>query len=236
MKSFIVGLLLCSSSLYAADYFPPQFTAEYKLYAEGWTVGKGTRTLTRLPDGKFKFETIAKSTGFLSLFKKIRIEERSIFMRTKTGKIRPLEYSYRQTGSQSRTNQVLFDWSKGIAKNTFKGKTKIIPLEDGTFDRLLYQLVLMLDLNQGKRKIRYLVVDKGKIKVYTPRFIGKERIDTGIGELKTVKYVRESSSNNKRRTTLWCARALHYLPVQVEHVEADGDVFSMVLQSVRKIQ
>ncbi len=53
-----------------------------------------------------------------------------------------------------------------------------------------------------------------------------------MGELETLKYQRISTSNKKRRTTLWCAPSLHYLPVQVEHIEANGDVFSMVLQSV----
>jgi len=233
MKALFVALflLLSNNGIYAND-FPPPFTAEYKVYAKGFSVGKGTRTLTRLKKGKFLFKTVAETTGFLSFFKKIRIEEQSLFTRTKSGKIRPLKYSYRQTGSRKRTNEVIFYWSKGIAKNTFKGQTKMIALQEGTLDRLLYQLVLMQDLKQGKRKLKYLVADKGKIKEYTPKFIGNERVETGMGKLNSLKYMRVS---NKRRTTLWCAPALHYLPVQVEHVEADGDVFSMLLQSVRKI-
>jgi len=234
MKALFVALflLLGNNGTYAND-FPPLFTAEYKVYAKGFSVGKGTRTLTRLKEGKFLFKTVAETTGFLSFFKKIRIEEQSLFTRTKSGKIRPLKYSYLQkTGSKKRTNEVIFYWTKGMAKNTFKGKTKRIPLQEGTLDRLLYQLVLMQDLKQGKRKLKYLVADKGKLKEYTPKFIGNERVKTGMGKLNSIKYMRVS---NKRRTTLWCARALGYLPVKVEHVEADGDVFSMLLQSVRQI-
>jgi len=233
MKALFVALflLLSNNGIYAND-FPPPFTAEYKVYAKGFSVGKGTRTLKRLKNGKYLFKTVAETTGFISFFKKIRIEEQSIFTRTKSGTIRPLKYTYRQkNGSKKRTNEVIFYWGKGMAKNTFKGETKMIALQEGTLDRLLYQLVLMQDLKQGKRKLKYIVADRGEIKVYTPKFLGNERVETGMGKLNSLKYMRVS---NNRRTTLWCARALHYLPVQVEHVE-DGDVFSMLLQSVRKI-
>jgi hypothetical protein len=88
------------------------------------------------------------------------------------------------------------------------------------------------ELKKDKRQLEYKVVDKGKISVYAPKFLGKAEVDTGVGKLETLKYQRVSSSNKKRRTTLWCAPSLHYLPVQIEHVDTSGDVFRMVLQSV----
>lgn len=232
MRYYFIGLvlLLCNNSLYAEDFFPPPFSAEYKLYAKSLPVGQGTRTLTRRKDGKWVFETIAKTTGFVAFFKSMRIEERSIFTKDNR-KIRPLEYTYKQKGSKARFNQLSFDWDKKQAKNTFKQQTKMITLKRGTLDRVLYQVLLMQDLKQGKRQVSYRVADKGKIKIYIPSLIGTERIETGVGELDTLKYERRSS-NSKRRTIFWCAPSLHYLPVRVEHIEADGDVFSMVLQSV----
>lgn len=232
MKRILMGLLLLSSStLFAIEYFPPPFTAEYQLYAKGIPVGKGTRSLMALPEGKWQFETIGETTGVVSLFQDIRIEERSIFTQA-NGIIRPLKYTYFQTGNKARSNELVFDWSQKVATNTFKDETKTISLKEGTLDRLLYQVVLMQELEQGKRKLQYPVADKGKITVYTPTFLGKERIETGLGKLETLKYER-LSSNKERRTTLWCAPTLHYLPVRVEHVEEeDGDVFSLVLQSV----
>ena len=233
MKQVFIGLfLLWSSTLYGADFFPPPFTAKYTLYAKGFSVGEGTRTLGFSRDGKLQFESLGKTTGILSWFKKIELTERTIFTR-EDGKIRPVEYTYRQTGSKPRTSKVSFDWVKKVAKNTFKGQTKYIKqLEEGTLDKLLYQVVLMEELKQGKRQLEYKVVNKGEISVYTPEFLGKADVDTGVGKLATLKYHQPSSSNKKRHTTLWCAPSLHYLPVQIEHVDTDGDVFRMVLQSV----
>ncbi len=232
MKQFFIGLfLLLAYCGVAADSFPPQFTAKYKLYAKGIPAGEGTRSLMRLPNGNFQFKTFAETTGFIALFNKVTIEERSVFMHLKNGKLRPLEYHYKQTGKKSRTNTVLFEWSKGIARNTFKGQTKVIPLKAGVLDRLLYQLVLMIDQKQGKAKIKYQIVTKGKIKSYIPKYLGFETLQIGDLSLKTVKYDR-TSANGKRRTTLWCAPTLYYLPVQVEHLEK-GNVFRLVLQSIK---
>lgn len=233
MRYYFIGLvlLLCTNSLYAEDFFPPQFSAKYKFYAKSLPVGEASRTLSLRKDGKWVFETVAKTTGFMAFLKKIRIEERSIFTREK-GKIRPLEYTYQQKGIKARFNQLSFDWTRKQARNTFNKQTKMIALKRGTLDRLLYQVLLMQDLKQGKRKLSYRVADKGKIKIYIPSLMGNERIETGIGKLETIKYERRSS-NSKRRTIFWCAPSLHYLPVQVEHIEKNGDVFRMVLQSVK---
>ncbi len=240
MRQVFIGLfLLWSTTLYGADFFPPPadffpppFTAKYKLYAKGFSAGEGTRTLGFRRDGKLQFESFAKTTGFLSWFKKIELTERTVFTR-EGGKIRPVEYTYRQTGSKARTSKVSFDWVKKEAKNTFKGQTEYVKLlKEGILDKLLYQVVLMQELKEGKRQLKYKVVDKGKISVYAPKFIGKADVDTGMGKLETLKYQQVSSSKKKRRTTLWCAPSLHYLPVQIEHVDTSGDVFRMVLQSL----
>lgn len=231
MKPVVVGLLLLwSCSLYAVDDFPPPFTAKYDLYAKGIKVGEGTRKLFSVSKGKLRFESIGETSGLIGFFRKIRLEEWTEFTHT-AAKIRPLEYIYNQTGKKTRYSHIEFDWTKNIAINLHKGKTMKIPLEEGTLDKLLYQVVLMRDLKQGKRQLEYKIADKGKIRVYQPAFVGTERIKTGRGELETHRYER-TSSNKKRRTTFWCAPSLHYLPVQVEHVD-DGDVFKMVLQSVQ---
>ncbi len=224
----IILLVLSSNHLWAENNFPPLFTANYSLYLKGIPVGKGTRTLSIGKDGKFEFESMAKTTGLATLFKDISIKERSIFIK-EGSKIKPLEYTYYQTGKKPRLRVVLFDWLRNMATSKFKGQTHSIQLEENTLDKLLYQVVLMQELQQGKRKLQYKVTNKDKISIYTPKFLGKESIKTGMGTFETLKYERASSN---RQTTLWCAAKLHYLPVQVKHIEKNGDVFSMLLQSV----
>lgn len=225
-------LLLCSYSLpaFPANDFPAPFTADYKLYARGLPIGEGARRLYQQQDGKLVFESKTLTTGVLALFRDDKIEERSIFTLDQ-GNIRPLEYTYDHTGSKKQKHvHLTFDWQNHKVKNT-GSQTWELPLQKGTLDDQLYQIVLMQDLQQGKRQLSYTVADDDKkIKVYTPTYIGKELVKTGIGELETLKYQR-LSADKKRQTTLWCAPALHYLPVQVEHLEK-GEVVTMILQTV----
>ncbi len=105
-----------------------------------------------------------------------------------------------------------------------------VPLEEGTVDKLLYQLVIMKTLQQGKQDFSFKIADNGKIKVYTPTYLGKESIETSLGVLETVKYER-IASDKERSTALWLAPSLHYLPIQIEHDEK-GDLFTLLLKSI----
>ena len=105
-------------------------------------------------------------------------------------------------------------------------------LEDNTVDKLSYQIALMRDLAQGKRDIAYKIADKGKLKTYHLKVVGEEILDTELGQLKTVKLLRQGS-NKKRFSYLWCALKLHYLPVKVEHHEPKGDVITLTVKTVK---
>ena len=237
MKKVLTALLLFLGSHYLAvadDYFPPPFSAQYKLYARGFAIGEGTRRLYQQPDGKMVYEAKTLTTGVLALFRDDKIEERSLFSLTPAGKIQPLEYSLDHTGSKKQKHvHITFDWPLKKAKNTADSPWELT-IPEGTLDDQLYQIALMQDLQQGKRELSYTVADDGKIKVYRPTFVSEEKVRTDLGEFNTLKYERVSS-DKKRRTTLWCAPVLHYLPVQVEHLEK-GDTVRMVLQSLEGLK
>jgi hypothetical protein len=233
--SMILLALLTFSEVFAAEFFPPPFAAEYKLYVQGIPVGKGKRSLTALPNGNWIFETSGETTGLVSLFQSILIEERSVFTLV-NGKVRPLEYTYRQSGKKPRLDTLFFDWQNHEATSTYREVVNKIPLtNDGILDRLVYQIVLMQELTQGKRQLQYAVAHKDKVSVYTPTYLGKEQVETGMGVVETLKYERVST-DQERRTTFWCAPNWYYLPARVEHQEEDGEVFSLVLQSLTGLQ
>ncbi|EIJ43027.1 Protein of unknown function (DUF3108) [Beggiatoa alba B18LD] len=224
-------LISITAPIWAADnHFPPNFTANYTVYAKGITVGEGTRRLSRLADGRYYFEAQSHTVGVAALFRDDTLEEKSIFELI-DNQARPLEYVYNQSSSRKpKFVHIKFDWANHLAKNIAPDKPWEIPIENGTVDMMLYQVILMQELQAGKRDLQYRIVDKGEVKTYIPRYLGDEQIDTGIGKLQTLKYER-ISENGKRKTTIWAAPKLHYLPVRVEHEER-GDTFSLVLDTV----
>ncbi len=226
----VCTLMLVSLSIQAEGKFPPPFKAHYQLYSGGLPVGQGTRQLSYLENGHLKFESQSHTTGVLALFRDDKIFEQSIFS-LKNGQVSPLVYIYDQKSSKKpKYLKVQFDWPNKVAHSTNKQENWEIPINNGILDKLVYQLVVMQNLAQGKKNLTYQFVDKDKAKVYTPKFLGKEQLETGMGTIDTLKYQR-ISSNKKRSTTLWCAPDLHYLPVRVDHDEK-GYLISTVLQSV----
>jgi len=233
MKITIFTLLsiICLQSVFASD-LPPPFTAQYSLYAEGLPIGEGTRSLVYEKDGKIRLESSSRTTGLTALIRDDRITENSVFM-LKEGKIQPLEYHYHHKSSKRKKfEDIQFDWQRKKVVYKDKKKTTILKLEDEVLDKLLYQLILMMDLKQGKRTLKYKVISKGKIKTYTLESLGKEKIDTGLGQLEALKYQRVSDN---RSTVIWCAPSLQYLPIRVDHVEK-GSTMSMTLESVQGLQ
>lgn len=228
MKKFLLFvLLLWSFSSQAAD-FPPAFTAKYTLYAAGITIGEGTRRLSQRDD-HWVFESSSRTTGWAAKLRDDKMTESTQFT-VAADQVRPLEYQFQQISSKKQKHvHIHFDWIAKRAKNIADSPWEVA-LSDDTLDSLLYQVVIMRDLQQGQRDLHYQVVDRGKVKNYVPEFQGEEQISTGVGQLNTLRY-RYDSPDGKRYTTLWCAPKLHYLVVQVEHNE-NGLLIKTVLNSV----
>jgi Protein of unknown function (DUF3108) len=228
MRKFIMlCLLFCSMTTGATDFVPP-FTAKYTLYTAGLPIGEGTRRLF-VKNDHWVFESQSHTTGILAAVRDDQIAELTEFTVNAT-QVRPLNYEFHQTGSKKQKHvRITFDWKARIAKNIADAPWEVA-LVDDTLDSLLYQVVIMRDLQQGKRDLSYQIADRAKIKTYAAEFQGEDVITTGVGKLTTLRY-RYDSTDGKRHTTLWCAPKLHYLVVQVEHDEK-GLVIKTVLDSV----
>jgi len=60
--------------------------------------------------------------------------------------------------------------------------------------------------------------------------IGREMVPTPLGHFETLKVQR---LGDQRETTLWCAPALHYLPVRIEQ-ENRGSRVRLNLKSLQR--
>ena len=102
--------------------------------------------------------------------------------------------------------------------------------EDGVLDKLLYQLIIMVDLKSGKIPNKYIIADGGKIKEYRFEKIKEEVIETAIGSFNTTKLARYKK--NKQETFLWCAHELNFLPIKVITKEKDGRISKAIIKSL----
>ena len=231
----LLGSCICASvNTSARDIVPVLFEANYSIKIKGAKVAEMTRKFSKLDNGNYQYHSETVTTGIVSLFRKDRIVETSHWYLDNPEFI-PLNYFYDHSGSKKKRKvNISFDWDNNRITNSIDGSSWKMPAEPRVLDKLLYQLAIMYDLQAGGKNLSYTVADGGKTKIYNFEYLGEETIKTPLGALETVKLERHKP-NSRRKSTLWCARDLSYLPVKVENIEKDGRVTVALIQSLTGI-
>jgi hypothetical protein len=150
------------------------------------------------------------------------------------GKIISQEYSYQKKVLVNKSNlNTLFEWPKKRAVTT-GNKTGVVPLQDGEFDNLNYQLALRCDLIAGKTTFMYPVVDRDEVDHLEFKIMGEEVLETKLGKLNTV-VLKRVRNNNNRITTLWFAKDRDYVMVKLLQEELkDTEAYLLYIDSLKK--
>ncbi|MFQ5469172.1 MAG: DUF3108 domain-containing protein [Gammaproteobacteria bacterium] len=208
------------------------FSTKYTFVVDNMDLGFVTRTMRYNSDGSYRFESFSEATGILSFFVSDKILEKSIGKHIKDS-LRPDTYVYqRSEGKKDRHVKLSFDWDKNRVTNKINGDLWNMTVPTGALDKLIYQYVMMLDLQKGQTTLEYKIADGGRLKDYQFDLVGKETIDTPLGSFKTVKYKRV---NDKRGTVIWFAERLNYLPVRIEQQD-NGNDLKMVVTRVKGLK
>lgn len=234
LPPLLTCLLLVSTTAVSTPVFTQRFSAEYALTSGGALIGKSRWSLNAEGESELVYESESRAAGIARLIGDDHIIERSEW-RVSHGHLRPYAYLYRRTGRKDKEANVSFDWDRGLANGTVKGKTWTMPVPDDTLDKLGYLLAMMHDLATGKRLLEYRIADDGKLSTYRLEAVAEEVIRTPLGMLNTVK-IRRIRIESERETTFWCAPSLRFLPIKVAHKETDGSVILLELESIDGIE
>ncbi|MBK8163410.1 MAG: DUF3108 domain-containing protein [Gammaproteobacteria bacterium] len=232
LLTLLLCLVLPPPPAQAADLSVRTFTAHYDFTANRLLVARMERRLRAEGDGRYVFESKSEAAGMLPVLFSDNINESSVWDLA-DGRLRPLKYQYHHTGrKQAERHAVLdFDWKKGVVTNRINNDPWTMKVPTGALDKLLYQYAMMRDLKAGRGTLSYDIADGGELKNYVFERMGSESIATPLGTLQAVKLQRIHGS---RRTVIWCAATLDYLPVRIEQ-HKDGKVLTMELREVEGI-
>lgn len=233
LRMFSYVLLFCLSNLAVAEDIP-DFSANYLVKLNGIQAGELKRTLETQDNGLRKFNSVSQAKGVFSFFKPDVIEETSVW-KLVDGRVAPQRYRYQRTGGKKdKFLQMQFNWLDNKVSIDDREHPWQLDIETGVLDKLVYQISLMRDLGQGIEQVDYRIADGGHLKTYEIKVLGKETITTPMGQIETIRLTRHREKPSDRETTLWCAPALNYLPVKLEHVEDDA-VFTALLRRLQGI-
>jgi len=222
----LCGILILSANSSAAPETNPQplFQAQYEGKYSGMTI-KSERKLSRNADGSYRLDSEVKN--FIA-----SIRESSEFELSATSQLQPQRYEYaRKVLGYKAYDSIDFDWQQQQADTQRKDKPKRarrLALEGNELDPALYQLQLQADLYNGKTELSYRVAKTNKIKSLAFEIVGKDVFTLAETAHNTLKIVLINPDNDKN-TTIWVIPDLSYQIAKIEHVEENGDTFTIRL-------
>lgn len=214
----------------AAAAVPPAFKATYQVRHGLFTVGETRVTFSRPAPARYVYRSRSVATGLVALFRDTRVNERSEGRLTERG-LRPERYRYERSGDEARRGELRFYWQEGQVVNDVGGHPWRMDIPPDTKDRVVGSVQLMHDLDAGKRALSYPIADGGHLRTYHFRVTGRERVESGVGELEALRVVR-TDTDGPARTVLWCAPALNYLPLRIEHNDPEEGDYTMTLETL----
>ena len=223
----LTAALLLVVATTGAQALPERFSAYYQVTHAGLTLGEAQVEYRQTGPDRYRYSSHTRPLGLAALVLRSEIKEVSIGRITDHG-FQPIRYKYDRSGRKAREAELRFDWNRMRVVNNVAGNAWDLEIPEDTLDRMVSQLQLMHDLANREQDLVYRIADGGRLKEYTLRIMGREKLQTPYGQLETLKIVR-LTDNDRRATTFWCAPALDYLPVRVDHREKD-DNFTMTLR------
>lgn len=226
--ALLLLLFSCHQQILADVLKPPEeFKSVYALSRGILEFGTTTRSLKQNSDNTYTFQSKTKAVAALSWVLNGHVEETSTWT-YRGGQIVPLKYKFDKVGGKKRNELLTFDWDKNIVTNSMGPKPWRIPVDPGTMDKHLYQLVIIELLKKGKTTFNFQVADRGKIKPFDFKVVSNETVETPLGTFDAVKIKR---IGDKRKTIFWCVKELDYFAVKITQIEKDGERYIAVLEN-----
>ena len=220
-------------SIAQAELSPvPTFQARYDVRINGITVADAEFSLTQKGNNEYLYQQKSHAIGIASWFKREKIRESSHWKLTDQG-IQPVTYQYsRNGGSDDREVKLMFDWEKNRVENDVENQPWSMDIPDGTLDKLVMQIAMLLDLRNGQEHFKYPIADGGRLKHYEFKVVGEEKIELPSGKVNTIKLAR--LDDDRDQTYIWAAPDMQYIPVRFLKLKKNGLKYEIRLREIVK--
>ena len=212
----------------AANAAPAAFQASYSVIKSGLSLGEMKASLI-YSGNQYTYLKQTKANGLAALLSGDTLTERS--QGEKQGhQLSSKNYlHHHKNRRKERRDQFNFSAPTQVQGN-YKGTAYTLSVPNGTVDPALLELQIMDDM-RASRPLNYRITEKGQLKDYRFRKMGKETLNLPAGtyDCEKIEMIR---NNGTRTTTIWLARELNYLPVQIRHNEK-GDVIETQLTNYK---
>jgi hypothetical protein len=218
----ILGASTVLTALSAEQGQIARYSAEYEVEYKGRRVARAEFSVTEDSAGQFVFNSTTQARGVWRLASPGPAIEWSRF-RLDGNAIVPSSFRYEDGSRKGEDNYTLeFDASGGNVLINGPNGASSLPFEAGLLDRGSLQVALMYDLSACRLPGPYRYVDDDGVTEYHYERLEDMSAATEIGTLDTIRFSQQRDGSS-RRTILWLAPELSYLPVRMEQIR-DGEI------------
>ena len=224
VAKIIRSMLLLTLLTGTVSAAPQAFQANYSVIKSGLSLGEMKASLT-YSGNQYTYLKQTKANGLAALISGDTLTERS--QGDKKGhQLSSKNYlHHHKNRRKDRRDQFNFTAPSQVQGN-YKGTAYSLNVPNGTLDPALLELRIMEDI-VANRPLNYRITEKGKLKDYRFRKLGRETLSLPAGHYECEK-IQMARDNGQRTTTIWLAKELNYLPVQIRHNEK-GDTIETQL-------
>jgi hypothetical protein len=228
----LLARTVSSSPVTQAEPTVPTFPAHFDVRINGIKLAIAEFSLTDKGNNEFLYEQKSEAIGIASWFKPEKVRETSRWKLTDEG-IKPITYRYsRKGGSDDSEVELIFDWEKHRVENRVKDQPWSMDIPDGTLDKLVMQIAMLLDLQSGQNHFKYPVADDGRLKHYEFKVVGEEEIELPSGKVNTIKLAR--LDDDRDQTFIWVSPEMQYIPVRFLKLKKNGLKYEIRLREIDK--
>ncbi len=218
------GPLLVSLSADAAAVPPPAVTLGYELHRG---LLRGSAELRWEPhDGSYELNFEARVAGFIVL------RQMSMGDLGASG-LAPRRFTDQRAGREVRAA----NFQREAGKITFSGPSIEMPLIPGVQDRLSWMVQLAAFVAADPRRgeaggevMMAVVGVRGDLAAWVFRSVGPETVETALGPVQAIKFVRQSPDPYDTQVDVWLDPARHHLPVRATLHNGPDDTLDLVLR------
>ena len=217
-------LLLCiAGSSFAA---PSSVLATYEIYKSGINIAQIEEVFTRNKD-RYTLTSTTRAVGLLAVFRPGRIVISSNGLIDAHG-LKPLHFSDIREGEGGKNRSAEFDWNAGQLTLIQQEQRSVMPLPDGTQDRLsaMYQFLFLSLTKSGP--LDFHMTNGGKLDIYNYRVTTGQNVTVPLGTYKAL-YVASIPEAKSNRTELWLSTEHANFPFKMVITDPDGGQLSQVL-------
>jgi hypothetical protein len=231
MKAISLFVLLASplmlSALALAADVPSRIEITFRVTVGPLPIGQGHDVFEH--DGKtYRLTSESKTIGPAALIYRLSVVRVSAGTVTSRG-LRPNTYDETRNGKPKRS--VRFDWDNKQAQLIDEGEAETVDLPANTWDMASFGYNFAF-FPPTEKDLDLFLTDGRRISPYKYTVVGREKIETEIGEIETVHVKKVQHPTDPRAFDVWLAPDEHYAPVRIRFTEKDGTVFDSVMTKI----